>query len=88
MSHLFQLHRSTQVQDIVNYHRYKPAFALSSGLRMWIKLTMSESHLLDGTTHTDFNVEVWTWFYYARCLIIAFTSAFPLVFPVQRGEVL
>ena len=40
------------------YHRYVPTFALSAGLRMWIKLIMSESHLLDGTKHTDFKVEV------------------------------
>ena len=50
--------RSEQGRQIVAYHRYVPTFALSAGLRMWIKLIMSESHLMDGTKHTDFKVEV------------------------------
>ncbi|ELU13614.1 hypothetical protein CAPTEDRAFT_34671, partial [Capitella teleta] len=43
--------------ELVNYHRYVPTFALSAGLRMWIKLIMSEKDMFDGSKVTDFNVE-------------------------------
>ena len=43
---------------MVAYHRSSPTFALSAGLRMWIKLSMFESHLMDGVKHTEFSVEV------------------------------
>ncbi|KAI0220511.1 hypothetical protein LSAT2_028005, partial [Lamellibrachia satsuma] len=46
-----------QGSKLVNYHRVVPTFALSSGLRMWIKLIMSEAHLMDQTNRTEFRVE-------------------------------
>ena len=47
-----------QAWTISDYHQYVPTFALSSGLRMWIKLIMSKTHFLDDSTHTEFKVEV------------------------------
>ena len=46
------------VSSLVSYHRVVPTFALSSGLRMWIKLIMSEANLMDNTNRTEFRVEV------------------------------
>ncbi len=47
-----------------DYHRYVPTFALSAGLRMWIKLIMSETYFMDDRKHTEFRVEVST--HYAK----------------------
>ena len=43
---------------MIGYHRYVPTFALSSGLRMWIKLIMSETHWPDNSKDVEFKVEV------------------------------
>ena len=49
----------TQIDTLTAYHKYVPTFALSSGLRMWIKLIMSENFLDDDKTpHVEFKVEV------------------------------
>ncbi|KAK2173466.1 hypothetical protein NP493_874g01006 [Ridgeia piscesae] len=45
-----------QGSKLVSYHRVVPTFALSSGLRMWIKLIMSEA-MDNNTSRTEFRVE-------------------------------
>ena len=56
---LFVCHCSDDpASSLVSYHRVVPTFALSSGLRMWIKLIMSEANLMDNTNRTEFRVEV------------------------------
>ena len=47
-----------QASQMIGYHRYVPTFALSSGLRMWIKLIMSETHWPDNSKDVEFKVEV------------------------------
>ncbi|CAH1783881.1 unnamed protein product [Owenia fusiformis] len=48
---------SDKVERLLNYHRYVPTYALSAELRMWIKLSMKETHVSDGDMHTEFKVE-------------------------------
>ena len=68
---LLSWHILFQFQWVVstNYWIIRPAshhayfyFASSSGLRIWIKLIMSETYLLDGSKHTEYRVEVNLWF--------------------------
>ncbi|XP_064632728.1 proton-activated chloride channel-like isoform X2 [Lineus longissimus] len=40
-----------------HWHRTKPTYALSSGLRMWIKLQMKKTQQLNNEKYTDFKVE-------------------------------
>ena len=51
--------KQKQIDELTEYHTYVPTFALSSGLRMWIKLIMSENYLENAQKpHTEFKVEV------------------------------
>ncbi len=52
--------RDGQIEQMTAYHQYVPTFALSSGLRMWIKLIMSENifEKEKGQPLTEFKVEV------------------------------
>ena len=47
-----------QVDEMIEHHRYVPTFALSAGLRMWIKLIMSETHWPNNKKDVEFKVEV------------------------------
>ncbi len=54
--------RDEQIDQLTHYHTYVPTFALSSGLRMWIKLIMSHNYVeKEQPPHTEFKVEVSLW---------------------------
>ena len=53
----YTIYSENKVEQLLDYHKYVPTFALSAGLRMWIKLIMSENFMDDGN-HTEFKVEV------------------------------
>ncbi|XP_074645017.1 proton-activated chloride channel-like [Tubulanus polymorphus] len=47
----------SQASELKGYHKVAPTYALSSGLRMWMKLSMKDTYMLDGHKHTEFKIE-------------------------------